>query len=902
MFGNAFKKDVALVPGAATRPGEAPHQTGAQPVSGIPEAELQAWREKILAAEADDRALLQLAHQAPGVDLKLAALAALTQEDALKQAMLEFRDQDKRLLRAAKSRWQAAVATREALSEARVLIAGAHTLIEQERIPANRVAELDRAWAALNVALIDEALVTEFAAARAQLGAKVRERGEGEQALARWLAATDRAIHALTASLAGMARGATAPTSLIPSMPSNAPATLAAALLQLLNQVPGASGAAIDARCIEKTETANHVLALASSVVLRAEFLQSLPAAGVADETEEKAKIEQWRGFPEVSDGELQTVLARRFSDWRNARSRERQRDRDARRTHERELSAEQKKQRLAAVQRHVESAEAAHAAGQVAELTRLMTVIDDALKPGPVNAALARRIESLRQEQLRLRDWQRWSGGQRREELVAEAQVLARMAGEKVALRAHADAIEKLRERWKELDKLGGATNKTLWLAFDGALKAAYLPVAAHLDKLKIARNENLAARNRVIDGLVDARAKFFPAAPEEGNSPAPASAAGSRPDWRAMARTLEEAKIAWRKLGPVEHTVPRKAQKGDDAVTTRYAAALQALEAPLTLAYREASQERERLIAAAKNLGESKPLARDAIDKARGLQAQWQAHAKALPLPRREENTLWSAFKAATDAVFTARDAARAARETEAGEQIKAREAIIESLLALPAVNSTRSAPEIKRALANAETAWRACAEVARPHAAGLDARYRAARDAATTRLRDIADHAAHSRFDALIAAMALCDERETAGEVAPDLEARWSAVENLPDTWKPAMEARFRGVAAPKPGPQPGPRSGMSSDAGLPDTLLNLELACGIDTPSEFMAARQQLKMRALKDTMEGRRAGATTPADIERWLLEAAATPRPDEVSRERLEKIIAAVRVRRPIAS
>jgi hypothetical protein len=50
-----------------------------------------------------------------------------------------------------------------------------------------------------------------------------------------------------------------------------------------------------------------------------------------------------------------------------------------------------------------------------------------------------------------------------------------------------------------------------------------------------------------------------------------------------------------------------------------------------------------------------------------------------------------------------------------------------------------------------------------------------------------------------------------------------------------------------------------------------------------------------MRALKIAMEDRRASVTTPADIERWLLEAAATPRPDDVSRARLEKIIAAAR-------
>ena len=45
------------------------------------------------------------------------------------------------------------------------------------------------------------------------------------------------------------------------------------------------------------------------------------------------------------------------------------------------------------------------------------------------------------------------------------------------------------------------------------------------------------------------------------------------------------------------------------------------------------------------------------------------------------------------------------------------------------------------------------------------------------------------------------------------------------------------------------------------------------------------------------MEARRPIVTTPEDIERWLLDAAATPNPDESSRERLAKIIAAVRVR-----
>jgi exonuclease SbcC len=128
-----------------------------------------------------------------------------------------------------------------------------------------------------------------------------------------------------------------------------------------------------------------------------------------------------------------------------------------------------------------------------------------------------------------------------------------------------------------------------------------------------------------------------------------------------------------------------------------------------------------------------------------------------------------------------------------------------------------------------------------------------------------------------------MRLCDEREAAGEPSPDLETRWSAIADFPAPWKAAVEARFRGAAAPKPKP-------------LPDTLLNLELACGLDSPAEFSAARRQLKMQALKIAMENRRPDAgASPADIERWLLDAASAVRPDELSRARLEKIIAAVR-------
>ena len=796
----------------------------------------QPWADKIRTARSDDAALLQLAQQAPGVDLKLAAIEAMTQEEGARRAMREFRDGDKRLYRAAKSRWLAISGKRKAIARASALIADARALLEQEFPPVNRAVELDRAWNALPAEWLDAGLRDEFAALSTQLGDRARERGEGAQAMTRWLAAADDAIGRLKASLAGVSQG---------DLPPAAAQSLAARLLELLGSVPDAK----DARCMEKTDAANRALALASSVVQRAEFLLALPASGIADAAGDKARIAQWRDIPEVPEAVLQEVLAERFAAWRNASLEERKLAHDARRARE-----------LERIEVDVQAAEAALAAGQVAELTRLMAPIERALKHAPASAALSRRIGALHAGLSRLRDWQRWSGRQGREQLVAEAQVLERAAAGSVAVKAHAEAIDKLRERWKELDKLGAPAGQALWLAFDGALKAAHAPVAAHLDKLKAAREQNLAARNRIIDELAQAAEKHLPVA-----------------GWRAIARALEEASVAWRKLGPVEHTVPRKAQQGEQGVIARHAAARQALEAPLKEAYRQAIEQRESLVAAAKKVAGSG--ARDTIDKVRALQTQWQAQAKALTLPRREESALWSAFKAATDAVFAERDAARGAKEAQFNARLKAREEIITRVEAL---SSSGAASEIKRGLAEAEAAWRAGGEVPRPQAARLDARYRAARDAATRRMGELAASALHARFDALTVAIALCHETETSDTPPADLEERWSALRDLPDAWKARLEPRLRATGA-KPA------------ASLPDLLLKLELACGIDSPLEFLAERRLLKLHALKDAMESRRPAANTPQDLERWLLDAAAIPRPDDVSRARLAAIIAAMR-------
>src|SRR5439155_9250541 len=181
-----------------------------------------------------------------------------------------------------------------------------------------------------------------------------------------------------------------------------------------------------------------------------------------------------------------------------------------------------------------VQAIESALAGGQLSEAGTHLAALDEALAKSAPGRALQTRIDAVQAEYARLKGWQQWSGGRAREGLVLEAEALARAADEAgVSIKHHANAIERLRERWKELDRLGGATSRALWQRFDAALKQAYLPVGAHLEKLKSVRRENLEARRRLLTAL-DAVQLAAADGAEAAN-------------WRELSRVLEQFRTEW-------------------------------------------------------------------------------------------------------------------------------------------------------------------------------------------------------------------------------------------------------------------------------------------------------------------------------------------------------------------
>ena len=235
-----------------------------------------------------------------------------------------------------------------------------------------------------------------------------------------------------------------------------------------------------------------------------------------------------------------------------------------------------------------------------------------------------------------------------------------------------------------------------------------------------------------------------------------------GAAPDWKHAAQSLQQFQTQWHKLGPLEHTLPHKSVATMDQ---RLKASVTRIQNVLQSVHGTAKAEREQLIVRAKALRQH-AASRDLMTRLRELQTQWQRHARALPLPHKLENALWDEFKSATDAVMNERDAALSARKAEFAANHAAREGLIARLATL-----TEDSPsaDIRRILSAVDSEWRSAGEMAKDQAAPLTARFHAARDRVQELLANSARRIWSRHCDALLAKLALCDERETnpAGE---------------------------------------------------------------------------------------------------------------------------------------
>jgi hypothetical protein len=378
----------------------------------------------------------------------------------------------------------------------------------------------------------------------------------------------------------------------------------------------------------------------------------------------------------------------------------------------------------------------------------------------------------------------------------------------------------------------MGAAASQALWERFDGALQTAFAPITAQRAAIDENRRRNLAARLALLDAL-DA---------QPGPDASGAQAEGG-PAWKDLLHMLNTFQLEWRKLGPLEHTVPADDRAG---LQQRLRASIDRFEGPLQQARRVAADRRELLITQAQALqtGAGPRLSMtDAMRQLRDMQAQWQWQARQVPLARDDETALWMRFKSATDAFFARRDAEIAAREADFAAAHAARLAVLERL------DSVREdAPASRRVLDEIDRDWRQAAELPRPDAEKLERRYREARTAAADRLRADAGERWRAVCGTLASALALQEAAERGAADAAELASRRAALAALPEPWERALHLRRTHVVPPAP----------LNPVEVDEWLLHLESALDLPATPESMAQRRALKLRALKDAMEGRTA--------------------------------------------
>ncbi len=1001
------------------------------------------WQARLQAAAGDDEALLAVARSATVLDIKLAAVQALVAEPALLQAEREFRSHDRKVHRVAKQRLESAVAQRSTRARAQALIGSAQALLDQAPVAVNHLVALDRDWQGLDPSWIEAPQQALFTDLRQRIASAVQSQSGQQQVSQRWLADAAQAREALRQDCAAAAAGAsridlTAHQTLIAGLQAACPAAPAAAVL---------------------SQTLASALQTAALLPERLALLAALeqpepaePAEPGPDDAPAPAPppppspsptdtAERWQALEALPDAVLADLLAQRFARWQRAQPpalaalsppaavapARRPAQAKPGRASPQGPNAEQA-DRLDALLRQ---AEAAGAEGQLGPLQQHLQAFDAALAalPGvslaqPSGEGLRNRLQALHTERSRLKDWQQWGGGRAREDLLAEAQALARLtlaaAGNPVPtpadpvatalagpggesaeaglpadlpaglpaelpagspadgltetatdlpaeppaktpaataagpqpkpaagapatrvlnLKAHGDAIQALRNRWKALDRLGADASQALWQGFDAALHTAYQPLALRQAAVKAARQDNLLAREALLAELESWAAPLPPATADAANDPPINPPTDPSPDpqsdapgeaWKSRLRALERFNTAWRQLGPVEHTVSAAAR---DGLSRRHRQALDRIELPLLHARQAAAARREQLIERAQALSggaATAPAAFDAPQQVRSLQAEWQQQARGLPLARPVENALWARFKAATDAVFLQRDAVLSARDTELGANLAEREAWLQRQAALvaepwpdPAPATTnpaepggdpqqpdRHAADALRTLAEIDRAWRQAVDLPRGAAAALESRYRDARNAVQQRLSAASRQRWLAGCDALSSRLALCEAREARqsqngqnSQDSPDASAppdatqpdaaspsdaaaRWAALPAWPGVCADALTRRWQAPLGALPKPQPE----------VDSWLLALEVALDMPAGPAQQAARQQLKLLALKSALEGRNAGSKAPQHSPLHCLAAVLGQAGlGGAQRERLRAVLAALR-------
>ncbi len=497
----------------------------------------------------------------------------------------------------------------------------------------------------------------------------------------------------------------------------------------------------------------------------------------------------------------------------------------------------------------------------------------------GPLPKPTLQRLGRLAQELVELERWEAFGQQGARVQLCERAEALATQATDAPQL---ALEVQKLRNEWKALDQQYAGVPKALWKRFDSACEKAYAPAAKHFAEQAALRKQ--ARKQR--DDFIAVAAAHAP------------TLLGEPRDWRAIEHWLRDTEQAWRDgdLGSVE---PKSWKKFD----TQFKAALAPLRDALAAARDQAKAGRQVLIDEATALV-SKATERDTLSQVRAIQARWQEQAKALALERRDERALWEQFRAACDAVFNARDAKRKAEDGRKHEHRRALEDICAQLEQL-ARAADQDDQAVRRILRDQQEQWKRQAGGSDPALRGIETRFKAAKTTVEAALSARVRSREGAVWQTLAAKERLCEELDDLVRSGVDSAAvttqsastqeRWAGLPALPVAWEQKMTARRDAALRALSETAATSDYVVRIERGVEsrrESLLELELLLGLDSPAEFQAQRLALQLKQLRERFKG---APTVTADAagERLVTWCAQPGVADAGDRQRCERVFTA---------
>jgi hypothetical protein len=338
---------------------------------------------------------------------------------------------------------------------------------------------------------------------------------------------------------------------------------------------------------------------------------------------------------------------------------------------------------------------------GNTQQAAGLRRAIGEKLPPASeLPAYLTRHLQQLDDKLNEFKQWKDYAVAPKRIELIEEMEALVGSTEEPKVI---SERIKFLQQEWRTISKGIVSDAPGDWERFHRASQAAYQPCREYFEAQAKLRQGNLEKRKALLERLT-----AFEATQQ-----------GENPDWRLLASVLREAPQEWRQYFPVDREASRAVQ-GD------FEASMGRLQSRLDSWYERNVADKQSLVKRARQLLTQED-SREAIEAVKRLQVLWKETG---PVPRDQDQPLWSEFRELCDAVYQKRQ--QAYTEYTAAlqaNQVKAA-ALCEEAERIAASSGT-ALLEGGAKISELRAAFDALDEMPRSEARGLQARFERALD---------------------------------------------------------------------------------------------------------------------------------------------------------------------------